>query len=64
MGLKGIHSPKALQQQSGLTFCPWCGKEGQNKGTIVNHLQTTHYHLGLICVHCLDYFTTSTDAMH
>ena len=26
MGLKGIHSPKALQQCSGLTFCLWCGK--------------------------------------
>ena len=23
-----------------------------------------HYHLGLICAHCVDYFTTSTDAMH
>ena len=23
-----------------------------------------HYHLGLICAHCLDYFTTSADAMH
>ena len=31
---------------------------------MVNHLQTMHYHLGLICAHCLDYFTTSADAMH
>ena len=23
-----------------------------------------HYHLGLICANCLDYFTTSTDAMY
>ena len=30
MGLKGIHSPEALQQCSRLTFCPWCGKGGQN----------------------------------
>ena len=30
MGLKGIHSPKALWQQGGLTFCLWCRKEGQN----------------------------------
>ena len=22
-----------------------------------------HYHLGLVCSHCMDYFTTSTDAM-
>ena len=31
---------------------------------MVNHLWTTHIHLGLICARCLDYFTTSTDAMH
>ena len=63
MGLKGINSPKDLQWQGRLTFCPWCGKEGQNDGTVVNHLWTTHYHLGLICAHCLDYFTSSADAM-
>ena len=64
MGPKGIHSPKALQWWSGLTFCPWCGKEGQDEGNIVHHLQTMHYHLGLICAHCLEYITTSSDAMH
>ena len=64
MGLKGIHSPKALHQQAGLSFCPWCGKEGQNAGTVVNHLQTSHYCLGLICSQCLRYFTTSTDTIH
>ena len=63
MALEGIHSPKALQWQSGLAFCLWCVKESQNIGIVVNHLWTTHYHLGLICVHCLDYFTTSTDTM-
>ena len=26
MGFKCIHSSKALQQQGGLTFCPWCSK--------------------------------------
>ena len=31
---------------------------------MVNHLQSTHYHLGLICAHCLDYFTTNADTMH
>ena len=61
MGLEGIHLPKALQQQSGLTFCPWCGKEGQNEGMVVNHLWTTHYHLGLICACCINYFTVSAD---
>ena len=64
MGLKGIHSPEALRSQSGLSFCLWYVKEGQNKGMVVNHLQMSHYHLGLICSYCLEYFTTSTDAMH
>ena len=41
MGLAGVHNPDALCCFSGMTFCPWCGKEGQNKGTIVNHLQMT-----------------------
>ena len=63
MGLKGIHSPEALQRWSGLSFCPWCGKEGQNEGTVVNHLWMMHYHMGLMCTHCVDYFMTSTDAM-
>ena len=49
MGLKGIHSLEALKQQVGLSFCPWCGKEGQNQGTVVNHLHTRHYCLGLVC---------------
>ena len=55
MGLKGIHSPEVLCQHVGLSFCPWCGKEGQNEGTVVNHLQTSHYHLGLVCSQCLKY---------
>ena len=64
MGLKGIHSSEALQWWGSLTFWPWCEKEGQNKGTMVNHLQTMHYQLGLVCACCLDYFTTSTETMH
>ena len=56
MGLKGIHSPKALKWWTGQSFCPWHGKEGQNKGTVVNHLRTSHYCLGLICGQCLQYF--------
>ena len=48
MGLKGIHDPEALQCFSRFTYCLWCGKSGQNKGTVVNHLRTTHYKLGLI----------------
>ena len=64
MGLKGINSSEALWQWGGLTFCPWCSKDGQNEGMVVNHLWTMHYHLGLVCAHCLDYFTTNAEAMH
>ena len=53
MGLKGIHHMDALHCFAGLTFCPWCAKEGQNKGTMINHLQTMHYKLGLVCNQCL-----------
>ena len=34
------------------------------RGQWLNHLQSIHYHLGLICVHCQDYFTSSAEAMH
>ena len=52
MGLAGVHNPKALCCFNSMTFCSWCGKEGQNKGTIVGHLQLTHYKLGLVCGTC------------
>ena len=38
MGLAGVHNLNALHHFNGMTFCPWCRKEGQNKETIVNHL--------------------------
>ena len=38
MGLVGIHNLDAICHFSGITYCPWCGKEGQNEGTVVNHL--------------------------
>ena len=49
MDLMGIHDPDALWHYTGYTYCPWCGKEGQNEGTVVNHLRTTHYRLGFVC---------------
>ena len=52
MGLVGIHDPDALWHFARFIYCPWCGKEGQNKGTVVNHLRTTHYRLGLVCDKC------------
>ena len=54
MELMGIHNPDALCHFSGITHCPWCGKEGLNVGTVVNHLQTVHYRLGLVCNRCHD----------
>ena len=32
MGLVGIDDLDALHRFSGVTHCPWCGKEGQNEG--------------------------------
>ena len=29
----------------------------------MNHLLTTHYHLGLVCALYVDFFSTSTNAM-
>ena len=63
MGLWGIQCLEALKQQEGLSFCLWCGKEGQNERTIINHIHTRHYWLGLICKRCLSYFTTTLDKM-
>ena len=64
MGLGGIPNPDALHCFNGLTHCPWCGKEGQNKGTVVNHLQTVHYRLGLVCDKYNDCPSTSLDTLH
>ena len=52
MGLMGIHDPDTLQHYAGYTYCPWCSKEGQNEGMVVNHLRTTHYRLDLVCNKC------------
>ena len=63
MGLKGTHDPDALQQFAGFTYCPWCGKEGQNEGTMANHLRTTHYRLGLVCDQCFGCPTVMSDTL-
>ena len=64
MGLMGIHDPYALCQFSGVTYCLWCGKEGQNKGMVVNHLGTTHYQLGLVCNRCYGCLSTMSNTLH
>ena len=52
MGLNSIHHPNALTCFNGVTNCLWCGKEGQNEGMVVNHLQMMLYKLGLVCEKC------------
>ena len=64
MGLMGIHDPDALQHYVGYTYCHWCEKEGQNEGTVVNHLRTTHYRLGLVCNWCFGCPTVMFDSLH
>ena len=64
MGLVGIHDPDALWHFTGVTHCPWCRKEGQNKGTIVNHLRMVHYRLGLVCDQCHDCPSIMADTLH
>ena len=64
MGLKGIHNPDALWHFAGCTYCPWCGKEGQNEGTMVNHLRTVHYRLGIVCSLCYSCPTVTSDTLH
>ena len=64
MGLKGIHDSDALQHFTGYTYCPWCGKEGQNEVTMVNHLRTVHYRLGLVCNLCFGCPTVTSDTLH
>ena len=64
MGLMGIHDPDAPWHYTGYTYCPWCGKEGQNEGTVVNHLRTTHYRLGLVYNWCFGCPTVMSDSLH
>ena len=63
MGLVGIHDPDALCHFNSLTHCHWCEKEGQNEGTVVNHLQMVHYRLDLVCKKCNDCPSTSLDTL-
>ena len=63
MGLMGIHDSDALWCFASFTYCPWCGKEGQNEGMVVNHLRTTHYKLGLVCDKCYGCPTITSDTL-
>ena len=63
MGLMGIHDLDALWHYAGYTYCPWCRKEGQNERTVVNHLRTTHYRLGLVCNKCFGCPSVMSDSL-
>ena len=63
MGLKGIHDGNALQHFVSYTYCPWYGKGGQNEGTMVNHLRTVHYKLGIVCNLCYGCPTVTSDTL-
>ena len=63
MGLTGIHHPDPLHHFNGVIHCPWCRKEGQNEGTIINHLQMTHYKLGLVCEKCFHCSLVTSEAI-
>ena len=63
MGLVGIHDPVPFATSNSMTHCPWYGKEGQNKGTVVNHLWMVHYRLGPVCNKCNDCPSTSSDTL-
>ena len=64
MGLMGIHDPDVLCHFNGVTHCPWCRKVGQNEGTIINHLRTVHYKLGLMCKKCFGCLSITSEAIH
>ena len=64
--LKAVSTKESPKEMgfSRFMYCPWCGKLGQNEGTIVNHLRTTHYKLGLICDQCFCCPTMMADTLY
>ena len=63
MGLKGIHYPEALHWWGGHSYCPWCAKEGQNEGTIINHSEQYTITWAWYVPFCMDFFAMSVDTM-
>ena len=63
MDLMAVHDPDTLCHFNGMTHCSWCRKGGQNEGTVVNHLWTVHYRLGLMREKCYGCLTTSSEAI-
>ena len=63
-GKKGIYDRDVLCHFNGLTHYPWCGKESQSEGTIINHLWAVHYKLGLMCEKCFSCPSIILEAIH
>ena len=63
IGPMDIHNPNTLHWFNGVTHCPWCSKVGQAEGTMVNHLRTVHYKLGLICKKCFSCLSTMLESI-
>ena len=63
MGLTDIYDLDALHCFNGMTHCPWCSKVGQKEGTMVNHLRTINYKLGLICEKCFGCPSTMSESI-
>ena len=63
MDLTGIHDLDALCHFNGVTHCPWYRREGQNEGTVINHLWMVHYRLGLMCKKCFGCPSTSSETL-
>ena len=61
--LTSIHHPNALHHFNGVIHCLWCGKEGQIERNIINHLQRTHYKLGLVCKKCFCCLLVTSEAI-
>ena len=62
-GLKRGSPPRCPSPLCQVNFCHWCGKEGQNEGTVVNHLWTMHYKLGIDCSRYLHFPLITLEAI-
>ena len=59
---RGSIPPKPFAGKQDCPTVVWKRKV-EIKGTVVNHLWMSHYHLGLICSQCLNYSTSSANAI-
>ena len=55
--------PRPSSSLPALPTARGAGKDGQNEGTIINHLRTVHYKLGLVCDLCFGCPTMMADTL-